>query len=98
MSVIIDRKDIGKFLEFGFSEMGGRRTYRGSGIDDEGKELETWLKNYGTKNEPDKQYIVRVQDTKFPRMPPNAVFIINEIRCEWKRNIFSFAIILDTPK
>lgn len=86
MSVEIDGKELGNFIERGGSWMGGRE-YRGKGLEDEGKMLEAWLK------ERSKGMNVRVKDNKFPKMRESVVLQIAEITHEWKGNILYFRIV-----
>ena len=87
MSVVIDGKELGEFLDFGDSWLKGRE-YRGKGIEEEGKKIESWLKDYS------KGMNVRVKDNKFPEMIRSMILCIEEISSEWRENVFHFRFTL----
>ena len=91
MSIKIDGEELGDFIEFGTSALGGFRLYRGKGLEDEGKKIEKWLKDYSVG------ISVRVKDNKFPEMRRSVILKITEITNEWEGNIFNFTIAFDNP-
>jgi hypothetical protein len=86
MSILIDGQELGPFIDVGAPWMGGRE-YRGKCLEEEGKIIETWIKEYS------KGMKVRVQDHKYPRMRSSTILEIDEINFEWKENVFHFQII-----
>ena len=85
MSVIMDGKDLGEFVDRCFPSLTGR-AYVGRGLESEGRRLEAWLKHY------DVGLKIRVKDYKFPGMMGSFLLKVVEIQRGWEENFFCFKL------
>jgi len=81
---LIDKNDYGKFIELSDLFLGGQLICQGKGLEDEGKMIESWLKELQVGQK------VRVEDTQ--KIYINGIYKITNIGKEWEEEVFKFKV------